>query len=74
MRTTREVQEWVLDDKTMVLLGVEGETELRRWMRVLELEGVLHSTFVEPDIGNERTATAVHPGADPRIFRRLKLL
>lgn len=72
--TTPEVDDWVRRHKTMVVLGVKNEQELERWERGLKARGIPFSTFVEPDIGDRKTAMAIHPMADPRLFKRLQLL
>jgi len=62
------------EHKTMILLGVEDEDELMRWRVFLSDTGVQFAAFAEPDIGNQITAIAVTPSADPRIFKKLRLL
>ena len=58
----------------MVVLGVENEAVLNAWDKHLRDSGVTCEHFVEPDIGNQKTAIAIHPGADRKMFQRLKLL
>jgi len=57
----------------MVLLGVESEKDIIKWEKKLKEENVLHATFMEPDIGNQKTAIAALP-KDPKLFSRLRLL
>jgi hypothetical protein len=56
----------------MVVLGVKDEKDLELWEDILI--GEKFSTFIEPDIGNERTAIAVHPKCDHKLFKNEKLL
>jgi peptidyl-tRNA hydrolase len=67
------VREWAEDHKTMVLLGVDGEAELADWESRLEGMGIPHATFVEPDIGGQRTAIAALPERN-EVFEGLRLL
>lgn len=58
----------------MVLLGVDTEESLKRWMSLLSLNGTHHAGFIEPDIGDQVTAVAIDPSAEGSLFRRLPLL
>ncbi len=55
----------------MVVLGIENQAELTEWENQLTVE---YHSFVEPDRNNEKTAIAISPAADPKQFRKLKLL
>src|SRR4051812_25639052 len=68
------VREWADSHRTIVVLGVDGERELTAWAFELAARGVLCEAFEEPDLGGETTALAVHPHADRRLFRGLRLL
>jgi len=57
----------------MVLLGVDSEKDLIHWEKKLKEEKVPHAAFIEPDIGNQKTAIAALP-KDPKLFSRLRLL
>lgn len=46
------------DNGTMIFLGVDNEEHLKEWSEHLNDEGINHSTFIEPDIGDELTALA----------------
>lgn len=48
--------EW--NNGTMVYLGASNESHLLKIKEELERDGIKHSTFVEPDIGNQHTALA----------------
>jgi len=74
MPPTHEVQQWALDDKTVVLLGVKDEEELKEWEAKLADREVPFETFVEPDRDNEKTALAAYPTEDQKLFKKLKLL
>jgi hypothetical protein len=56
------------------VLGVENEQELIGWQHDLVESGVTCAAFVEPDMGDQRTALAVHPGTDCKMFKDLYLL
>jgi hypothetical protein len=58
----------------MVLLGIEDEKELIAWEDLLRGRGDVYECFSEPDIGDEKTALAVHPRTDARLFRNIPLL
>ena len=68
------MEEWVDDQKTIVILGVRGLDELLRWEQLLRDSHTNHAVFQEPDRGDEKTAIAVHPNADAYLFRNLRLL
>ena len=55
------------------MLGVADETELIKWEESIRAAGGICVAFVEPDMGNQKTALAIHPGVDPKIFRGLSL-
>ena len=69
-----QVREWAERHRALVILGVEDEEALRRWDDELCARGMICERFKEPDMRNEMTALAVHPGTDARLFRRLRLL
>lgn len=69
-----EVGDWQASHKTMVVLGVRDEGELEGWERGLKARKVAYATFAEPDLGGAKTAIAIHPFVDPKLFRRLELL
>jgi hypothetical protein len=65
---------WLDESPTLVLLGVEDESELIAWEKVLRDRGDIFECFSEPDIGDEKTALAVHPGTGGSLFRGMPLL
>ena len=65
---------WALDHCTLVILGVEDEAELCRWEDELRVRGIATEHFREPDLNDQKTAIAVDPAADGRLFRELPLL
>jgi hypothetical protein len=67
------VREWAGNGKTLIALAVDGEQELEAWERKLTEGEIRYATFVEPDIGGQRTALATVP-PDGRIFKNLSLL
>jgi peptidyl-tRNA hydrolase len=69
-----DVREWADAHRTIVVLGVDGERDLRAWRAELSARGVPCESFAEPDLGGETTSLAVHPRADRRLFRGLRLL
>ena len=58
------------DNGTMIYLGVENENSLRKWE--YKLSGSKHSSFIEPDIGDELTALSIID--DGKQFANLPLL
>ena len=69
-----QVREWADRHKTLVILGVRDRREVLRWRRRLGDARVACEAFSEPDMSDEETALAVHPAADPLLFRHLRLL
>jgi hypothetical protein len=61
------------DNGTVVLLGVENEDELKRWMAKLDWKGIEYSYFVEPDIGDQITSLAAVT-ENEKVFSKLRLL
>jgi hypothetical protein len=68
------VREWAEVHRTLVILGVDDERSLCDWEASLRERGIACEHFVEPDLGDQKTALAVHPSADGRLFRELRLL
>jgi hypothetical protein len=68
------VKTWVTDDRTMVLLGVNSESDLIGWEEAAARRGLDFATFVEPDIGDQRTAMAIIPPEGSKLFSNLPLL
>lgn len=68
------MREWSDKHKTLVIIGVRDLKELLRWEQKLLDARIAFEAFVEPDMGNETTAIAIHPAADPYLFRNLRLL
>ena len=66
--------EWAENHKTMVLLGVDDEEDLSKWQNKLEDSGIPCSVFTEPDIGDQKTALALHPSCNSALVKRLRLL
>lgn len=56
-----------------MILGVEDEAELIKWEQDIRAAGGICEAFIEPDIGNQKTALAIHPATDPKMFRKLSL-
>ncbi len=67
------VREWATRHKTLVVLGVRSEAALHAWKAELLRRRIPCSGFLEPDLGSELTALAVHPCADTGLFRHLQL-
>jgi hypothetical protein len=53
---------------------VENLHQLKLWEEELRLRGICCEPFVEPDRNDEKTALAVHPAAETKLFRRLRPL
>ncbi len=56
----------------MIFLGVKDENSLKKWQTILSANDLDHSTFIEPDIGNEMTALSIIDGGER--FSKLSLL
>lgn len=56
------IAEWADNHKTMVILGAKDEPELRALLEALSSAGLRCQPFFEPDIGDQLTAFAIHPG------------
>jgi hypothetical protein len=68
---------WIYDNPdhpwrnhTLVYLAVDNEDKLKELRFKLERRGYDHSTFHEPDIGDELTAVACH--TQDKIFSKLR--
>lgn len=57
----------------MVILGVENEAELIQWEEKLKAQGIPCEAFIEPDLLDQKTALAIHPSADHKLFKKLTL-
>lgn len=68
------VREWADKHKTLVIMGVRDLAELLRWEQKLRDARTAYEAFTEADLGNEKTAIAIHPAADSCLFRNLCLL
>ena len=66
--------EWAEQHKTLVILGVRDLAELLRWEQKVRDSHTSYEVFTEPDRRDEKTAIAVHPGADSYLFRNLQLI
>lgn len=53
---------WFQSSNTIVILTAKDESGLVKLIRKLERDGIRHSKFYEPDIGNALTAIAIVPG------------
>lgn len=60
------------DNGTMIFLGVEDENSLKKWKDKLSANESKHSSFIEPDIGDELTAISIID--DGKQFSNLPLL
>lgn len=68
------VRKWAGDDRFLIALGVKDLAELKDWQMKLKQKGMAAEAFVEPDIGDQETALAVHPTSDRSLFKKLRLL
>lgn len=60
---------------TLVYLHVKNEEDLYKWGAKLDCKEIPYSVFVEPDIGNQKTALAtVLLPEEHKIFKNLKLM
>ena len=68
------LQEWADEHKTLIILGVRDVSDLLRWEEKLRDAQLRYELFEEPDRRGEATAIAIHPAADPYLFRNLRLV
>ena len=68
-----QVSDWSDNHKTIVILGVENEQELKKWISKIDILDILYKYFREPDRNNEITAVATIPNTN-NIFKKLRLL
>lgn len=62
-------------NSTLIYLVVQDENELNLWGERLSSEGIRFAEFVEPDIGDQKTAIATVLHENQReLFSELKLL
>lgn len=66
--------DWLTIYERVVILGVDDEAELRKWISIILSRYSSYCVFYEADLNNEPTAVAVHPENDPEIFNKLTLL
>ncbi len=59
-------------NETLIYLGVKGLKQLENLKRKLELQGIIHVEFREPDLNDE--VTAIASDQECRIFERMNLL
>jgi hypothetical protein len=57
-----------------VILSVENLHHLNLWEEELRVREISCEHFAEPDQNDEKTALAVHPCADAKLFKGLRLL
>lgn len=58
----------------MVMLGLKDQEDLIKWEEVLKSNNLKFSTFIEPDIGDQKTSIAIQPLDNSLLFKELKLL
>jgi peptidyl-tRNA hydrolase len=62
-RRDKHFKRWVEEDRTLVLLQVENERELKALHRRIDAAGIIHNVAEEPDWagGPQETALALYP-------------
>ena len=65
-----ESESW--NNQTLIYLSVKNESDLKRWIRKLEIKSIPHSIFIEPDLDFQITSLACLN--DGILFRDLKLM
>lgn len=70
------VAQWLLDNKDSQTWNnqylIYLSADVKKWKLKLELMGIPHSCFLEPDLGNTLTAIAVE--APSKLFQKLKTI
>jgi hypothetical protein len=65
---------WNIHSKYLVFLSVENELELHKLLEKIKLYAIKHSTFFEPDLGNQLTSIAIEPSElSQKLTSRLPL-
>lgn len=64
----------MVEDKSLVVLGVKDEDELKQIEAGLTERSIPFEAFIEPHFNNAHTAVAVHPSAPSALFQPFKLL
>lgn len=57
---------------TLIYLGIKDEDKLLQWESKLSYNNVRYETFIEPDLGDQKTAIAVV--SEGKEFKKLNLL
>lgn len=69
-----KLRKWADQYRTLVILAVENLHHLNLWEEELRVRQIPCEHFAEPDLNSEKTALAVHPCADSKLFNGLRLL
>ena len=59
-------KDWNKNSKYLIILSVENEEKLKKYIRKFQNANLYHVVFKEPDIGNEITAICVQPSEKSR--------
>lgn len=54
-------KEWNTNSNYLIILAVENEEKLKKYIQKFQKAKLCHVVFKEPDIGNEITALCVQP-------------
>lgn len=72
------VAQFILDfpgewkNEYLIYVGVKDVDDLYKWANIISEKDKKYSMFLEPDIGNEPTALAVHDNG--KMFKKLRLI
>jgi peptidyl-tRNA hydrolase len=55
-------KDWNRNSNYLIILSVENEAELQKYIYKFNHYGLCHTVFREPDIDNQITAVCVQPG------------
>ncbi len=58
----------------MIVLSIDNEESLLKYIEILKKENINYKEFVEPDLNNSITAVAICPSVNGKMFKDLKLL
>ncbi len=59
-------KEWNTNSNYLIILSVENEEKLKKYIQKFQKANLCHVVFKEPDIGNEITALCVQPSEASR--------
>jgi peptidyl-tRNA hydrolase len=67
-------KKWNSQSNYLIILSVENEEQLLKYLEKIKYRGIKHTAFREPDIGDQLTAIGIEPGENSKkLTSRLPL-